>query len=68
MLLSVKITTYDDLIYEIKKEILSAKQEILLRVWSEDYNAIEDQLREVDKRGVDIQLLSFTPLKNPIGR
>lgn len=67
-LLSVKITAYDDLIDETQKEILSAEKEILLRIWSEDFDKMEEQLKKAESKGIDIQLLSFTPLKHPIGR
>ena len=67
-LISVKITEYDDLIYEVQKEILSAKEEILIRVWSDEFVRIEKQLRKAEAKGINIQLLSFTPLNKPIGR
>ena len=66
-LISVKIAEYDDLIYEVQKEILSAKEEILIRVWSDEFVKIEEQLRKAEDKGINIQLLSFTPLNNPIG-
>jgi len=67
-LISVKIAEYDDLIYEVQKEILSAKEEILIRVWSDEFVKIEEQLRKAEEKGINIQLLSFTPLSKPIGR
>ena len=67
-LISVKITEYDDLIYEVQKEILSAKEEILIRVWSDEFVKIEEQLRKAEEKGINIQLLSFTPLSKSIGR
>ena len=66
-LISIKINKYDDLIAEVKKEILSAKKQILIRLWSEELELIEDELRGMEKKGIDIQLLSFTPLEKPIG-
>ena len=47
-LISVKIAEYDDLIYKIQKEILSAKEEILVRVWSDEFVKIEEQFRKVE--------------------
>jgi sugar-specific transcriptional regulator TrmB len=67
-LISVKIAEYDDLIYEVQKEILSAKEEILIRVWSDEFVKIEEQLRKAEEKGINIQLLSFTPLSKSIGR
>ena len=66
-LISIKINEYDDLITEVKKEILSAKKKILIRLWSEELELIENDLRTMEKKGIDIQLLSFTPLEKPIG-
>lgn len=63
----MKITAYDDLIDETQKEILSAGKEILLRIWSEDFDKMEEQLKKAESKGIDIQLLSFTPLKTPLG-
>ena len=67
-LISVRIAEYDDLIYEVQKEILSAKEEILIRIWSDEFVKIEEQLRKAEEKGINIQLLSFTPLNKPIGR
>ena len=67
-LISIRIDDYDDLMVEIKKEILSAKNQILIRLWSEELEILEKDLRKIEDEGVDIQLLSFTPLKNPIGK
>ena len=66
-LVSIRIDEYDDLMVEIKKEILAAKEQILIRLWSEELDILEDDLRKMEGKGVDIQLLSFTPLENPIG-
>ena len=66
-LVSIRIDEYDDLMIEIKKEILAAKEQILIRLWSEELDILEDDLRKMEGKGVDIQLLSFTPLENPIG-
>ncbi|MFL3014161.1 MAG: TrmB family transcriptional regulator [Candidatus Neomarinimicrobiota bacterium] len=66
-LISVRIDEYDDLMVEIEKEILSAKEQILIRLWSEEYVLLEKVLRKREGEGLDIQLLSFTPLDNPIG-
>ena len=66
-LISIRIDDYDDLIIEIKKEILNAKQQILIRLWSEEMNVLEKDLRNAQSKGVNIQLLSFTPLEKPIG-
>ena len=66
-LFSIRIDEYDDLMVEIKKEILSAKDQILIRLWSEELEILEHDLRKMESEGVDIQLLSFTPLKKPIG-
>ena len=66
-LISIRIDDYDDLIIEIKKEILNAKQQILIRLWSEEMNVLEKDLRNAESKGVNIQLLSFTPLEKPIG-
>ena len=66
-LISIRIDDYEDLMIEIKKEILSAKKQILIRLWSEELTVLEKDLRKMEGNGIDIQLLSFTPLKNPIG-
>ena len=66
-LLFIKIDEYNDLITEVKKEILSAKKEILIRLWSEELEILENDLRQIQEKGVTIQLLSFTPLEKPIG-
>ncbi len=66
-LLSIKIDEYNDLITEIKKEILSAKKEILIRLWSEELEILENDLQQMYDKGVNTQLLSFTPLEKPIG-
>ena len=66
-LISIRIDDYDDLIIEIKKEILNAKQQILIRLWSEEMTVLEKDLRNAESKGVNIQLLSFTPLEKPIG-
>ena len=46
---------------------MAAKEQILIRLWSEELEILEDDLRKMEGEGVDIQLLSFTPLENPIG-
>ena len=66
-LVSIKIDEYDDLMVEVKKEILAAKGQILIRLWSEELEILENDLRKMEGEGVDIQLLSFTPLEKPIG-
>ena len=66
-LVSIRIDEYDDLMVEIKKEIRSAKDQILIRLWSEELEILEHDLRKMDSEGVEIQLLSFTPLEKPIG-
>ena len=66
-LVSIRIDEYDDLMAEIKKEILAAKEKILIRLWSEELEILENDLRKIEGEGVEIQLLSFTPLENPIG-
>ena len=66
-LVSIRIDEYDDLMVEVKKEILAAKNQILIRLWSEELEILEDDLRKMEVKGVDIQLLSFTPLEDPIG-
>ena len=66
-LVSIRIDEYDDLMAEIKKEILAAKEQILIRLWSEELETLDDDLRKMEGKGVEIQLLSFTPLENPIG-
>jgi hypothetical protein len=66
-LISIRIDDYNDLIAEIKKEIEAAKKKILIRLWSEEMIVLEKELRRAESKGVSIQLLSFTPLENPIG-
>ena len=66
-LVSIRIDEYDDLMVEIKKEILAAKDKILIRLWSEELEILEQDLRKMEGEGIHIQLLSFTPLKYPIG-
>ena len=66
-LISIRIDDYNDLIVEIKKEIEAAKKKILIRLWSEEMTVLEKELRRAESKGVSIQLLSFTPLENPIG-
>ena len=66
-LISIRIDDYNDLIVEIKKEIEAAKKKILIRLWSEEMAVLEKELRQAERQGVSIQLLSFTPLENPIG-
>ena len=66
-LISIRIDNYNDLIVEIKKEIEAAKKKILIRLWSEEMTVLEKELRRAESKGVSIQLLSFTPLENPIG-
>ena len=66
-LISIRIDNYKDLIVEIKKEIEAAKKKILIRLWSEEMTVLEKELRRSESKGVSIQLLSFTPLENPIG-
>ena len=66
-LVSIRIDEYDDLMVERKKEIISAKDQILIKLWSEELEILEYDLRKMESEGVDIQLLSFTPLENPIG-
>ena len=66
-LVSIRVDEYDDLMVEVKKEILAAKDQILIRLWSEELEILEHDLRKMEGEGVDIQLLSFTPLEKPIG-
>lgn len=66
-LISIRIDDYDDLIVEIKKEILAAKNQILIRLWSKEMLVLEDELRKAEAKGAKIQLLTFTPLEKPIG-
>ena len=40
----------------------------MIRVWSDEFVKIEEQLRKAEEKGINIQLLSFTPLSKPIGR
>ena len=64
---TVKIADYNDLIFELQRGIVKAKKEILLRVWPEEYPKIKPQLQIAEKKAVEIQLLSFSALKKPIG-
>ena len=66
-LISIRINDYDDLMIEIKKEILAAKKQILIRLWSEEIAVLEEDLRKSEEKGIEVRLLSFTPLDNPIG-
>jgi sugar-specific transcriptional regulator TrmB len=66
-LISARITEYDDLISEIRKEIQAAKRDIYIRVWIDEYTQLEPLLREAHENKVEIYLLSFTPILNPIG-
>ena len=66
-LILIRIDDYDDLMTEIKKEILAAKKKILIRLWSEEMKILDEDLRAIEAKGVKIQILSFTPLENPIG-
>jgi len=65
---TIKINDYDDLILELQREIINAKKEILLRVWPEEYPKVKPQLETAEKKSVEIQLLSFSALDEPIGR
>ena len=46
-LVSIRIDEYDDLMVEIKKEILAAKEQILIRLWSEELEILENDLRKI---------------------
>jgi sugar-specific transcriptional regulator TrmB len=48
--------------------IASARSDILLLVWPEDYRVLEPSLRRADKDGVDISAVMFGPEVGVVGR
>ena len=66
-LISMKLPEYSDLIDEALKDIKNAKKEILIRGWNEEIDQFFQVLKEKEKDGLILHILSFTPLKKKIG-
>ena len=62
--INIKIDRYDDLIVQIIKELKKSKNEVLIRVWDEEYQKIQETLNNLKDN--QIKILSFTPLKSKI--
>jgi len=60
-LISMKLPEYSDLIEEALKEIKGAKKEILIRGWNEEIDQFYPILKEKEKEGIILHVLSFTP-------
>ena len=65
--INVKINKYDDLIIQIINELHKSKEEVLIRVWDEEYRRIKETLETLNDNQIKIKILSFTPLKSKIG-
>ncbi|KAB2331446.1 TrmB family transcriptional regulator [Bacillus mesophilum] len=53
------ITGSSEILDKVKDCICSAKKRILLEVWDEEYAALESELRQAAKKGVDITIISY---------
>ena len=65
--INININNYEDLIIQIICELEKTKQEVLIRVWNEEYTRIKDTLKSLINDKIKIKILSFTPLKATIG-
>ena len=66
-LISMKLPEYSDLIDETLKDLKNAKKEILIRGWNEEIDQFYQILKEKEKDGLILHILSFTPQKRKIG-
>lgn len=53
------ITGREEIINRIREIILEAKQRILLEIWSEDAEAIKEELKEASRNGIEIFIVSY---------
>ena len=65
--INIKINNYEDLINQTICEIEKAQNEVLIRVWSEEFIRIKDTLENLNNKKTKIKILSFTPLKSYVG-
>ena len=65
--INIKINNYEDLINQTISELEKAQNEVLIRVWNEEYIRIKDTLENLNNKKIKIKILSFTPLKSYIG-
>ena len=65
--INIKINNYEDLITQTICELEKAQNEVLIRVWSEEFIRIKDTLENLNNKKIKIKILSFTPLKSYIG-
>lgn len=56
------IKGFEEFIKKAKELILKAKKEISLSIWKNDFELIKDELEIVKKRGVIINLFSFSDI------
>jgi sugar-specific transcriptional regulator TrmB len=66
-LISMKLPEYSDLIDQILKNLNGAKKEILIRGWDEELDQFYQILKEKEKDGLILHILSFTPQNRRIG-
>ena len=65
--INIKINNYEDLINQTISELEKAQNEVLIRVWNEEYIRIKDTLENLNNKKIKIKILSFTPLKSYVG-
>lgn len=58
------ITGHDEILEKVKECIASAERRILLEVWKEDYAGLEADLEDASKKGVQITIVSYGPIKS----
>ena len=57
------ITGCDAICQKVTECLRSAEKRILLEIWAEDFYAVEDELKDAAKRGVQIIIVSYGELK-----
>ncbi len=59
---------YRNLILKMGEVINSAREKIFLSAWSREVRALENELKQAEKRGVEITLFSFCKLNREFGK
>jgi len=53
------ITGRNEILDKVKECILSAKKRILLEIWKEEFKELESELRQAEKRGVNVTIIAY---------
>ena len=58
------ITGRNEILEKIKACILSAKKRILLEIWKEEFKELESELRQAEKRGVNVTIIAYGEIES----